>query len=73
MDDVLSCMKFHFLVTLDLKALYLLLAKKDDESFMLGGKGVDIECCFICDAKRVNKGDCTFFQIITFLFFVMAY
>ena len=42
-------------VTLDYKALLLLLKKGDDEDFFLGGKGYDIEFCFICDAIRVNK------------------
>ena len=42
-------------VTLDYKALLLLLNKKDDEDFILGGKGYDAECCAFCDAIRVNR------------------
>lgn len=44
-----------FTVTLDYKALLLLLNKGDDEDFILGGKGYDKEFCFICDAIRVSK------------------
>ena len=44
-----------FAVTLDYKALLLLLNKGDDEDFVLGGKGYDSEFCFICDAIRVSK------------------
>lgn len=40
-------------VTLDYKTLLLLLVKKDDEEFTLGGRGVDVEFCFLCDAIRV--------------------
>lgn len=40
-------------VTLDYKTLLLLLVKKDDEEFALGGRGVDVEFCFLCDAIRV--------------------
>ena len=43
---------FH-LVTLDYKTLMLLLVKKDDMEFKLGGSGVTVEFCFICDAIRV--------------------
>ena len=42
-------------VTLDYKALLLLLNKGDDEDFVLGDKGYDTEFCFICDAIRVSK------------------
>ena len=45
---------FSFAVTLDLKALYLLLVKEDDEDFSLGGKGLEVEFCFICQAIRVR-------------------
>lgn len=41
-----------FTVTLDYKALLLLLNKKDDEDFVLGGRGFDTECCAFCDAIR---------------------
>ena len=44
---------FSLLVTLDLKALYMLLIKVDDESFVLAGRGCDIEFCFLCHALRV--------------------
>jgi len=40
-------------VTIDYKALLLLLNKKDDEDFKLGGKGYDVEFCVFCDAIRV--------------------
>ena len=40
-------------MTLDYKALLLLLNKKDDEDFVLGGRGFDTECCAFCDAIRV--------------------
>ncbi|XP_068743165.1 uncharacterized protein [Montipora capricornis] len=42
-------------VTLDYKALLLLLHKGDDEDFILGGKGYDKEFCFICDAIRIHR------------------
>ena len=41
-------------VTLDYKALLLLLNKKDDEDFLLGGKGYGVQCCSFCDAIRVR-------------------
>lgn len=41
-------------VTLDYKALLLLLAKKDNKDFLLGGKGYGVECCAFCDAIRVS-------------------
>ena len=44
---------FFIEVTLDYKALLLLLNKKDDEDFVLGGRGFDTECCAFCDAIRV--------------------
>lgn len=44
---------FIMIVILDLKALYLLLQKVDDEKFQLGQQGVEVECCFICKAFRV--------------------
>ena len=33
--------------------LLLLLVKKDDHEFVLGGQGVAVEFCFICNAIRV--------------------
>lgn len=42
------------LVTLDYKTLMLLLIKKNDDKFMLGGRGVGVEFCFICNAIRVS-------------------
>lgn len=45
---------FYFAVTLDYKALLLLLRKKDDEEYVLGCKGYDTEFCAYCDAIRVN-------------------
>ncbi|KAK2562490.1 hypothetical protein P5673_014155 [Acropora cervicornis] len=40
--------------TLDYKALLLLLNKKGDENFTLGGKGYGVECCAYLDAIRVS-------------------
>ena len=50
----MKCLLFIFVdtVTLDYKTLVLLLAKKDDE-FVLGGRGTDVEFCFLCDEIRV--------------------
>ena len=31
-----------------------LLVKKNDAEFMLGGRGVSVEFCFICNAIRVK-------------------
>ncbi len=42
-----------FAVTLDYKALLLLLQKGDDKEFILGGKGHG-EFCSYCDAIRVS-------------------
>lgn len=44
-----------YIVTLEFKALYKLLAKKDDENFELGGRGYDVELWLFCQAKRVIK------------------
>ena len=53
---MLECFSFLFFsVTVDLKALNLLLCKEDDEEFELGGKGLDVEFCFLCEAKRVSN------------------
>ena len=41
------------IVTLDYKTLTLLLVKNEDEDFMLGGRGVEVEFCVFCDAIRV--------------------
>ena len=40
-------------MTLDYKALLLLLNKKDQEDVILGGKGYGVEFCAFCDAIRV--------------------
>ncbi|XP_031560729.1 uncharacterized protein LOC116296785, partial [Actinia tenebrosa] len=48
----------EFKVTLDLKALYVLLQKEDDDDFELGGRGLDVECCFLCPAVRGCPSDC---------------
>ncbi|CAH3163324.1 unnamed protein product, partial [Pocillopora meandrina] len=45
----------EFLVVLDYKTLVLLLVKKTNASFMLGGRGVSVEFCFICNAIRGCK------------------
>jgi hypothetical protein len=44
-----------FLVTLDLKAFFKLIAKKDDQNFELGGRGFDKEFCIFCSAVRVRN------------------
>jgi len=44
---------YFFAVILDLKALYLLLVKDDNENFKLGKQGIDVEFCFISNAIRV--------------------
>ncbi|XP_022791526.1 uncharacterized protein LOC111330830, partial [Stylophora pistillata] len=50
-------MKFNveFEASLDYKTLILLLVKKGDLDFQLGGRGVDVEFCFICNAIRGCK------------------
>ena len=47
--------KFNFSpkVIVKYKTLTLLLVKKDEEDFLLGGRGVSVEFCFICNAVRV--------------------
>ncbi|KAK3754733.1 hypothetical protein QZH41_019374 [Actinostola sp. cb2023] len=44
--------KVKFSVTADYKALSLLMKKKCDENFKLGGKGMDTEFCLYCVAIR---------------------
>ena len=41
-------------MVLDYKTLVLLLVKKMNAAFMLGGRGVNVEFCFICNAIRVK-------------------
>ena len=41
-------------MVLDYKTLVLLLVKKMNAAFMLGGRGVSVEFCFICNAIRVK-------------------
>lgn len=41
-------------MTLDYKGLLLLLAKIDDEDFLLGGHGLAAEFCIYCTALRVS-------------------
>ena len=41
-------------MVLDYKTLVLLLVKKVNAAFMLGGRGVSGEFCFICNAIRVK-------------------
>lgn len=43
-----------FLVTLDYKGLVLLMAKIEDEDFLLGGRGLCVEFCIFCFALRVS-------------------
>ena len=42
------------LVVLDYKTLVLLLVKKTNVSLVLGGRGVSVEFCFICNPIRVK-------------------
>ena len=49
---ILLC-DFFSSVTLDLKALYMLIVKLGDETFVFGGRGIDIEFCFLCHALPV--------------------
>jgi len=47
-----------FIVTLDYKGLLLLMAKVDDENFLLGGQGLAVEFCIFCSALRVSLSYC---------------
>ena len=40
-------------VIVDYKTLTFFLVKKDEEDFLLGGRGVSMEFCFTCNAVRV--------------------
>lgn len=42
----------RFTVTIDYKVLLLLLVKINNEEFVLGGRGLLVEFCFVCDAIR---------------------
>lgn len=44
---------FFYTVTLDYHSLVLLTVKKDNEEFVLGGKGYSCEFCLYCTAIRV--------------------
>ena len=44
-----------YAVTLDYKGLLLVWAKIIDENFMLGGQGLNVECCLFCTVLRVSK------------------
>ena len=44
-----------FPVTFDYKALLMLLKKKNEEEFTIGGRAVNVEFCFLCNCIRVNK------------------
>lgn len=44
----------YFLVTIDYKVLLLLLVKINNEEFVLGGRGLLVEFCFVGDAIRVG-------------------
>lgn len=44
----------YFLVTIDYKVLLLLLVKINNEEFVLGGRGLLVEFCFVGDATRVG-------------------
>lgn len=45
---------YAILVTLDYKTLTLLSVKKDNLEFQFGGRGINVEFCFICNAIRVS-------------------
>lgn len=45
---------FHSIVTLDLKALLMLLQDPDDDNFQLGERGIEVQFCAFCDALRVS-------------------
>lgn len=45
---------FYFIVTLDYKGLLLILARLEDEDFILGGQGLAVEFCIFCMALRVR-------------------
>ena len=53
-------------VTLDYKALLLLLNKPDD-NFVLGGKGFQVEFCAFCDAIRVIISEVIFSHTLKFI------
>lgn len=50
----ISLLVVPFLVTLDYKGLVLLMAKIEDEDFLLGGRGLCVEFCIFCFALRVS-------------------
>ena len=50
----LFCFYSQYPVTLDLKALLTLIVKKDDDKFLLGARGVDVQFCVFCSAIRVR-------------------
>ena len=68
-----SCIQLNFFyilaVTLDYKALVLLLQKSGDEEFVLGGKGYDKEFCAFCDAIRVRDKTCNFIHAVGIILF----
>jgi len=47
---------------MDYKALQLLACKKDDDSFQLGGKGLDKQFCLYCTAIRVGTIHVCFYK-----------
>lgn len=50
-----SFVNVFFTVALDLKAFLILLVKINDQNFVLGGRGIQIEFCVFCRALRVNQ------------------
>lgn len=50
----ISLLVVPFLVTLDYKGLVLLMAKIEDEDFLLGGRDLCVEFCIFCFALRVS-------------------
>ena len=51
--DVLHYWLQDDVLTIDYKALTLLLNKKDQDDFILGGKGFGVEFCAFCEAIGV--------------------
>ncbi|XP_067021392.1 uncharacterized protein [Acropora muricata] len=59
-DDITFNLKIDgrpFHVTLDYKGLVLLMAKIEDEDFLLGGRGLSVEFCIFCFALRACDCD----------------
>jgi hypothetical protein len=40
---------------MDLNALLMLMTDPDDDTFVLGGRGIQVEICVVCNTLRVSK------------------